>query len=386
MREACVRARRRYSRARRRILRRSEEEISRCYEEYRELKRTLQREIKIAKTYSWTELIEAIESEPWGRPYKAVTKNLRPSAVLLTANMDPVLLANVIGTLFPRQDSDARQPEPSSSSDDETVTMTMEWSEELQVTEEELFEAAKRMAAHDVAPGPDGIPGRVWAETIDIMAPRLLHLYTRCLKEGVYPRTWRTARLVLLQKEGRPLDSPSAYMPVCLLDEVGKLFERIIVARLEAHMSGRVPGWHDSQYGFRRGRSTVDAVRRVRSMAQDMVSQEGVALAVSLYVTNAFNTILWAKIVEALQYFEVPTYLVGVIRAYLSDRWITYTGKYGEERRPIERGVPQSSVLGPILWIMAYESVLRCPMPPGTGMVCYADDTLVLAGGQTRRP
>jgi hypothetical protein len=38
--------------------------------------------------------------------------------------------------------------------------------------------------------------------------------------------------------------------------------------------------------------------------------------------------------------------------------------------------------LGPILWITAYDSVLRCPMPPGTDMVCYADDSLVLAGGR----
>lgn len=38
--------------------------------------------------------------------------------------------------------------------------------------------------------------------------------------------------------------------------------------------------------------------------------------------------------------------------------------------------------MGPILWIMAYDSVLRCTMPPGAGMVCYADDTLVLAGGR----
>jgi hypothetical protein len=43
---------------------------------------------------------------------------------------------------------------------------------------------------------------------------------------------------------------------------------------------------------------------------------------------------------------------------------------------------PTGSVLGPILWIMAYDSVFRCPIPPGTDMVCYADDTLVLAGAR----
>lgn len=85
---------------------------------------------------------------------------------------------------------------------------------------------------------------------------------------------------------------------------------------------------------------------------------------------------------EALQHFEVPSYLVRIIRAYLSGRWVAYTGKNGEERKPVEHGVPQDSVLGPILWITPYDSVLRCFMPPGTGMVCYADDTLVLAGGR----
>jgi hypothetical protein len=254
MREVSVRARRRYTRARRRILRRSDEEICRCYEEYREAKRALQQEIKIAKDRSWAELIEAVESDPWERPYKVVMKRLRPPAPPLTANMDPVLLDNVVGTLFPRQNNDARLTESSSScSDDKTIaatttaastttTVSTEWSEELQVTETELFEATRRMSSRDIALGPDGIPGRAWAETIDIMAPRLRHLFTRCLKEGAYPRMWRTARLVLLRKEGRPMDSPSAYRPICLLDEVGKLLERVIAARLEAHMSERSPG------------------------------------------------------------------------------------------------------------------------------------------------
>jgi hypothetical protein len=82
------------------------------------------------------------------------------------------------------------------------------------------------------------------------MAPRLRHLFTTCLKEGVYPRAWLAAWLVLLQKEGRPLESPSAYRPICLLDEVRKLLEGVVAARLEAHMTRREPGWYNSQYGF----------------------------------------------------------------------------------------------------------------------------------------
>jgi hypothetical protein len=91
------------------------------------------------------------------------------------------------------------------------------------------------------------------------------------------------------------------------------LFERGIATRLEAHISERVPVWHDSQYGFRRGRS-VDAVKRVRSMAEDMVSRYGEAVVVSL-VSNAFNAIPWARIMEVLRHFEVPAYLVEIIGA-----------------------------------------------------------------------
>jgi hypothetical protein len=196
-----------------------------------------------------------------------VTRKLQPATPPLTANMDPVLLAKVIGTLFPRQ----------------------------------LLVATKKMASRDVAPGPDGVPGRIWTETMEVVAPRVRHLFTRCLREGIYPRMWQTARLVRLRKEDRPPDSPSAYRPICLLDEIGKLFERAIATRLEAHISGREPGWHDSQYDFRRGRS--DAVKQVRSMAEDMVSRYGVELAVSLDVSNALNSIPWARIMEALRHF-----------------------------------------------------------------------------------
>jgi hypothetical protein len=380
LRRECALARRRLQRARRKR-RRDEEEISRCYEGYREKIRALQQEIQNAKARSWMELVESVESDPWGRPYRLVTRKLRPPAPPLTANMEPRLLANVIGTLFPRRrdnkDNGNTRRTPSSH-----LSETMEWSEELRVAQEELFAATKKMASRgDVTPGPDGIPGRVWAESMKTLAPRLQSLFTKCLKEGVYPRAWRMAKLILLKKEGPPLDSPSAYRPICLLDEVGKLFERII-ARLEAHVTERAPRWHDSQFGFRRGRSKVDAVKRVRATTEAMVSRKEVALAVSLDVTNAFNTIPWDGIMETLERFRVSPYLVCLIRSYLNDRWIAYTGRNEEEKRPIKCGVPQGSVLGPILWITAYDSVLRCPVPPGTDMVCYADNTLVLARGR----
>ncbi|CAK9815594.1 Putative 115 kDa protein in type-1 retrotransposable element R1DM [Anthophora plagiata] len=250
------------------------------------------------------------------------------------------------------------------------------------VTEAELGDAIRKMAARNTAPGPDGIPGKVWALALGVLGPQLRRLFDRCLELGQFPPQWRRGRMVLLKKEGRPADSPSAYRPICLLDEAGKLFERVLASRLVHHLSAVGPDLSEDQYGFRRGRSTLDAIRRVRTLAEAAVSEGGVCIAISLDIVNAFNTLPWEAVRGALIHHRVPPYLRKVLGAYLSGRWIEYTGRYGVRReRQVHGGVPQGSVLGPILWDLAYDVVLRAALPPGVSVICYADDTLILASG-----
>jgi hypothetical protein len=86
--------------------------------------------------------------------------------------------------------------------------------------------------------------------------------------------------------------------------------------------------------------STIDAIKHAREATQEMVSGQGVALAGSLDISNAFNTIPWYRIVEALRRYQLPNYLVEVIRTYLGDRWVEFSSQRGIEKRPVERGVP----------------------------------------------
>jgi hypothetical protein len=112
LREQCSQARRRFARAQRRRWTRNAKEVSRMYAAYRGARKALQREIKAAKDRSWKEPIEAVESDPWGRPYKVVLAKLRPQDPPQTESMDPEVLDKVIGALFPKQE--ARPQEPSS--------------------------------------------------------------------------------------------------------------------------------------------------------------------------------------------------------------------------------------------------------------------------------
>lgn len=129
------------------------------------------------------------------------------------------------------------------------------------------------MEAKNTAPGPDGIPGRALVLALSVLGERLRHLFNKCLSLGQFPKEWKAARLVLVRKAGRPVDSQSAYRPICLLDEAGKLFERILAARLREHLSRSGPDLADCQFGFREGRSTIDAISRVKALSEEATSR-----------------------------------------------------------------------------------------------------------------
>jgi hypothetical protein len=377
LREVCATERRRYTHQRRRRVRNESAETS-LYEAYIAAKKELSVAISQAIELSREMLLETLNHDPWGRPYKMVRSKLRPWAPPVTESLQPQLLDQIVSTLFP--DRGVHRP----------PVMALSVAEEDEgevpsVSEGELGAAVLRLKAKNTAPGPDGIPGRALVLAMDALEPRLRELFSACVEQARFPREWKTGRLVLLRKEGRPTDSPSAYRPIVLLDEVGKLFERVVVGRLVRHMKEVGPDLADNQFGFRSGRSTVDAILRVKHLAEEAAAQGETVLAVSLDIANAFNTLPWATIKEALLYHGVPRYLRRVVEAYLSERFVNFPGRHEWGQRQMMCGVPQGSVLGPLLWNIGYDWVLRGTNLPGVDIVCYADDTLVTARGGNYR-
>ncbi|CAH2091130.1 unnamed protein product [Euphydryas editha] len=298
----------------------------------------------------------------------------------LTQKLTPVFLRRVIEALFPTTTEFTPPTEMTSATTVEEVESVVNPA----VSRWELDAAIIRLRSKRVAPGPDGVPGRVWVNVLshEILATKLANLFTDCLTRSHFPEAWKVGHLVLLHKEGRPVDSPSAYRPIVLLDEVGKLFERVIASRLINHLNVDGPDLSENQFGFRQGRSTLDAIMRVRCRAEEAVFHGKVVLAVSLDICNAFNTLPWACIREALKFHRVPLLLRRIIDSYLSNRVVSYSGREGQGNWRVSCGVPQGSVLGPLLWNIGYDWVLRDNTIHDVSVVCYADDTLVMAGEQ----
>lgn len=81
---------------------------------------------------------------------------------------------------------------------------------------------------------------------------------------------------------------------------------------------------------------------------------------------------------NAMTHKNVPEYLINVISSYLHNRQITYTNRNQEFIKcNVNRGVPQGSVLGPLLWNIAFNEILRTELPEQCQVLVYADDTLV---------
>uniref|UniRef100_A0A2S2P488 Reverse transcriptase domain-containing protein n=1 Tax=Schizaphis graminum TaxID=13262 RepID=A0A2S2P488_SCHGA len=370
LRAICLAARRKYKRCRNNETL-GQREIKHL--EYKEARKKLKREIKKSKKASWDNLCNQVETDSWGLPYKIVTKKLMGRRAIPGLTL-PGRLESIVDTLFPREAITKWPPR---------------FSEQFfpEVNMAEVTEAISKIPLGK-APGPDGIPDMVIKEIAARKPQTLCRIFNLCLKHGSFPKTWKTAKLVLLRKGDKPLEQPSSYRPICLLNTVGKLFERIIKRRLETYLES-IGGLSERQYGFRKGRSTIDAITKVSEIGKQAAEgpwrRRRLCAVVALDVANAFNSARWDKIETALCRKGVPEYLLEIIRNYLCNRAV----EFGEKgRRTVTCGVPQGSVLGPLLWNVMYDDLLRADFGESTRsssseLVAFADDVAVVATGLT---
>lgn len=351
-----------------------EEELLRLQEEYKKLKINLRNNIAEAKSNAWNSLLTLIDEDPWGLPFKIVMGKLRKSTPSLTELIDDADRKEILDKLFP----------VGTVHDPDILWHNYRWHEQWEVTYAEVDREIRRKPSKGAAPGLDGIPDKIMKLFPNGFVNLLTMIYNRCISTGIFPSEWKKGRLVLIPKQdGVMQNGTPKSRPICVLDEISKAFERLLCKKINQwFFENPQYALSENQYGFIEGRSTVDALRRVVNTIEDAFSNELVVVAISIDIQNAFNSIPWKTIRMALKEKKIPDYVRRLIDSYLHNRIIIYPIIDGVEARQVLAGVPQGSVLGPLLWNVGFDSVLKRTLEDHTRITCYADDTLLLTSAK----
>lgn len=335
------------------------DEIINLQEQYRQARKDLKKFIAKSKRELWKELCNELENDIWGTGYKVVMKNIGETS--LPFNLSEKRKEEIAEYLFPVKDDSWQKGEMTK----QVTPFTLE----------ELIDATAKIKLGK-APGPDQIPPEAVKVAVAVIPDAILGIMNTLLRAQEFPDIWKIANVIFLWK-GKPTELPSSFRTICMLSMLGKLFERLIKERIEREIESN-GGLSDRQYGFRKGRSTMQAIERVTEVFKNSDKKWFVMVAVD--VENAFNCARWSLVIRELRSRRVSSYLVNLVISYFEHRTINVTKNKCIE---MTAGVPQGSVLGPLLWNIMYDRVLEVTLPDGATSVAYADDLVIMVEANT---
>lgn len=246
------------------------------------------------------------------------------------------------------------------------------------VTFSELESEIKNLKTRK-APGFDLITGQVVKQLPEKAKRKLLYLINATFRLRCVPTIWKVAEVIMILKPGKEPTEAKSYRPISLLPVLSKLMEKLLLKRLKILIDQRnlIP---DHQFGFREQHSTIDQVHRIASEIEKALENKKVCSAVFLDVAQAFDKV-WHGGLEYKLQRDLPTKYFEILKSYINGRH--FRVKHEEEYsslKSIDSGVPQGSVLGPILYLL-YTRDLP-PVEDGV-TATFADDTALIAVADT---
>lgn len=266
------------------------------------------------------------------------------------------------------------------TTNDEYITLTEKVDEEdiSHVSLREIRNVCNHLNTKKT-PGYDLITNKIIKELPKKALLKLQYIINACFKTKYVPRHWKIAEVIVIPKPGKPTSDVSSYRPISLLPTLSKVFERLFLTRLNKIIDRRklIP---NHQFGFRENHSTLDQVHRLTDLVERSFEQNKICSAIFLDVAQAFDKV-WHQGLEVKLQRDLPRQYYEFLKSYLTERFfrVRYGGEYSDIKE-ISAGVPQGSVLGPVLYLLYTRDI---PRDENTLLGTFADDTAILAVDKT---
>lgn len=223
---------------------------------------------------------------------------------------------------------------------------------------------------------PDGFFPLFLKKIAVVLAPKLSVIFRLLLKSGSFPLCWRKANVTPIPKGASATSCPSEYHPISITPILSKVFERLLARRLTL-FCGQHNLLPESQFGFRKGLGTCDALLTLTHELQCALDKGQESRLVAIDFSSAFDLVNHKALLYKLQLLGIGGNLLNIFSNFLTARSqrVFVDGKYSASV-PVVSGVPQGSVLGPLFFIIF---IADLGLNLENRLISYADDTTLFA-------
>ena len=223
--------------------------------------------------------------------------------------------------------------------------------------------------------GPNSLPPKILKLIGPLISKPIADICNKSFKTGKYPDLLKISKINPLHKKDSKL-SISNYRPISLLSNLNKIIEKIMFSRLYTFLQqGKCI--YDLQFGFRENHSTNHAIISIVQKIQEAIKDKNIAIGIFIDLQKAFDTVNHLILLEKLNHYGISGITNAWFKSYLTDRkqFVSIDG-VDSDYTTIEHGVPQGSVLGPLLFLIYINDLHQCIKNSNT--LHFADDTNLL--------
>ena len=224
--------------------------------------------------------------------------------------------------------------------------------------------------------GPDRLSNILLKEIAEDIIEPLTVIINQCFQTGIFPEKLKVARVTPIYKKGDAhlFDN---YRPISVLPSVSKVIERVMHNQLHEYFT-RLKLYYSSQYGFRSMHSTELAALELIDRITTKLDNNEIPINIYLDLSKAFDTLDHDILLYKLSYYGIKGVSLKLIKNYMSNRYqYIELNDTKSQNLPIKTGVPQGSILGPLLFLIYINDIALVSniFQP----IIYADDTTLSA-------